>query len=166
MLGRRAGLGVLLLAACTATPTPSPTAVIASPGPTVTGQPSPPAVSPDVACLPWGQPMPSALAGDPCPAALGAVRAAVAPLGGAIAQLRLEPGPFWCNAIWVPPTCAMLVVISGLDLHGWVSFVGTSEVAAVTVSRVPPARTAGSTPGPWTAKVVEYRVPPAGWVMP
>jgi hypothetical protein len=62
--------------------------------------------------------------------------------------------------------CAVLEVISGTELHGWVSFAGTDQVAAVAVTRNAPGPTADSTPGPWRAVVVVYAVPPDGWAMP
>lgn len=154
------GVVVLLAVAAALVATAGHPLAAASPsGPTAVA-------SAEVSCLPWRWPLPSVLAGDPCPSAADAVEAAVAPLGKPITRIRLEPGPFWCDAIWSPPMCAVFEVISGTELHGWVSLAGTDQVAAVAVTRSAPGPTADSTPGPWRAVVVVYAVPPDGWVMP
>jgi hypothetical protein len=52
-------------------------------------------------------------------------------------------------------------------MHGWVSFSGTDKVAAVALAR--DVSLGGAIPSPvppWTARVVAFVVPPAGWSMP
>jgi len=116
-------------------------------------------------------PLPSALAGDPCPAALAAVRALVAPLGFPIARIYLAPEPFVCGDLWPgvgsPMVCFGPLILPGRDMHGWVAFNGTAKIAAVTLDRpFPPDGSPTASAPPWQASLAAFVVPPAGWVMP
>ncbi len=148
------------------TPSPSPPPpTTPSPPPTPTPSPVP---SASVACVPEPAEVAPGGSGDPCPSALAAVRAAVAPLGLPIAEVYIQPGIFWCGVLWpgfqsMPP-CAGIPVVPGASMHGWVAYAGTAKVAAVGLARTPPH---GSTPGgQWKASIVAFTVPPDGWVMP
>lgn len=106
--------------------------------------------------------------GNPCPSALAAVQAVVAPLGLPMSQIRIQPGPFQCGVLWPgvqsPVVCFGPAIVPGASMHGWVAFVESTKVAAVGLYRTPPQ---GSTPaGPWKASVVAFTVPPDGWLMP
>jgi hypothetical protein len=165
-------LGLVILAGCASTPSPTPSPSTASPAssPSPASSSSPaPAASALVTCLPETGPLPSGFGGDPCPSAIAAIRAVVAPLRLTIARLRIEPGPFECGDLWpgvgTPPACRP-PVIPGRDMHGWVSFVGTDRVAAVALVRQLPDGALASTPGPWQATLLELEDPPGGWVMP
>lgn len=174
-------LGALLVGcgAPTVTPSSGPTGTITgTPPPTATTQPSAtPLMSPSPAaefdtCLPDTGTEPSGLQGDPCPSAIAAVRALVAPLGLLIVAIYLEPGPFPCGpTLWPvpgspPPVCLGIVVVPGTSMHGWVSFVGSPKVAAVYLHRSLPEKSATSAPTPpWQASLSAFVVPPAGWVM-
>ncbi len=149
----------------TPAPTPSPTPS-ASPAPSPTPPPNT-----SVTCLRETAPLPSALAGDPCPAALAAVRALVAPLGLPIARIYLAPDPFFCGDLWPEvgssTVCAGPIVLPGRDMHGWVAFTGTAKIAAVALERpFPPAGSPTASAPPWQATLAAFVVPPAGWVMP
>jgi hypothetical protein len=167
ILARLALLGVLAAAGCVATPTPGPTEVarptIATPMPTA---------SPDVAisCVPDPYAGNIAVVGDPCPGAIAAVRAATARLGAAIHGIVLRPGPFDCGVIWPgvqsAVTCFGPIIIPGRAMHGWVAFVGTDRVAAVSLWRDLPTSVPISTQPPWTATVTQFAVPPPGWQLP
>lgn len=138
-------------------PAPPP----ASPSP----QPSPSAA---VSCIPEPAEVAPGGSGDPCPMALAAVEAAVAPLALPVTRIYIQPGIFWCGVLWPglqsTPVCAGPLIVPGARMHGWVAFAGTAKVAAVGLSRTPPH---GSTPGgPWKAGVAAFTVPPDGWVMP
>jgi hypothetical protein len=113
-------------------------------------------------------PLPSGLQGDPCPSAIAATRAAVAPLGLTIARIHLEPGVFRCGAFWpgvgTPNVCLGPIVLPGTAMFGWVAFSGTAKVAAIQLSRTPSFDTTPSSP--WRASLVAFDMPPAGWVMP
>jgi len=144
----------------TVTPTPAPV----TPPPTAT----PPAET-DV-CVP--EPMKTVyIGGDPCPPAIAAVRAIVAPLGLPVARTVLQPRPFGCGPdLWPgvtsPDVCFGVLVISGTTMHGWVSFTGAAKVAAVSL-RLQPATGPSPAPSPmWVATIAAFQVPPAGWVMP
>lgn len=167
-------VAALLVAACVS-PVPSPTALVAtmspepSPGSTPSASPSPPLVT--VRCVPEGAALPSPFDADPCPDALGAATAAVAPTGLPIRRIALEPGPFGCAGPWPgvgsPVICLDALVIAGTHMHGWVAFIGSDKVAAVELSRPYPTSDPGYPAGsPWTARVVTVAIPPAGWVMP
>lgn len=175
----------LLVAAC-ASPAPSPSLAaptarpVASPVGTplpVTPPPpsSPPPSTPPTATPPAetdlcvAQPMKTVYIGlDPCPPAIAAVRKAVAPLGLPIASLVLQPGFFcglWPNAA-SPAICFGPLYVPGSAMHGWVTFLGSDKVAAVSV-RLRGALDASPPPSPsWVATTVAFQVPPAGWVMP
>jgi hypothetical protein len=148
-------------------PSPSPSA---SPSPSVSPSPSPVAET-DVCTPPSGQ-LPPAYAGDPCPAVLAAIRTAVAAYGFPIRRIVVAPDPFVCGDLWpgvgTPPVCFEPLILPGRDMHGWVSFVGTEAVAAVTAGRasMPEDATPPPSPLPWTVRVAAFEVPPAGWVMP
>ena len=177
---------LLLLVTLSACASPAPSAALSStqpPAPPVSPSPSqPPQTSPSPPPSPTASPSPSASvscvpepaevapggSGDPCPSALAAVQAVVAPLGLPVSQIRIQPGPFLCGVLWPggqsPVVCFGVLVMPGASMHGWVVFAGTAKVAAVGLSRTPPH---GSTPGgPWKASVVAFTVPPGGWVMP
>ena len=147
------------------TPSPSPLPPTSpSPPPSPTTSPSP---SASVACIPEPAEIAPGGSGDPCPSALAAVQAVVAPLGLAT-RVYIEPGPFPCGGIWPglhsPQVCFGVIVMPGASMHGWVALAGTAKVAAVGLSRTPPH---GSTPGgPWKASVIAFTVPPTGWAMP
>ena len=107
---------------------------------------------------------------DPCPPAIAAVRAVIEPLGRPIARIVLQPQPFECGDLWPgvgsPAICFGPLVLPGTTMHGWVSFVGSPKVAAVSL-RLQPAT--GPSPVPssmWVATIAAFEVPPAGWVMP
>jgi hypothetical protein len=110
-----------------------------------------------------------AFEGDPCPAALVAVRALVAPLGYPISRIHLAPGPFFCDDLWpgvgTLQVCFGPIILPGPSRHGWVAFAGNARVAAVALVRPEPTY-ATSTAGPWSATLVAFAVPPAGWVWP
>ena len=171
-------LGALLVAAC-ASPRPSPSPAAPTSGATMSPDdirpsPTPTAVATPaetVLCVPEVLPSSSPFHGDPCPAAIAAVRAVVQPLGRAIARIVLEPNPFACGNLWPgvgsPAVCFGPMVVPGTWMHGWVRFVGSTEFAAVQVGR--PYPQPGSSPSPdstWTATVVALADPPSGWVMP
>jgi hypothetical protein len=123
-----------------------------------------------VICVPETGPLPSGLAGDQCPSAIAAVRTVVEPLGEPIVRIYLQPGLF-CGGFWPgvgsPPVCYGVAVLPGSTMHGWVSFSGTDKVAALTLFRdVPVSGVIPSPIPPWTASVVAFIVPPAGWSMP
>ncbi len=150
----------------TPSPPPSPPPP-ASPSPpaTATASPSP---SASIVCVPEPAEVAPGGSGDPCPSALAAVEAVVAPLGLPVTQVRIQPGPFQCSVLWPgaesPVVCFGPIIVPGASMHGWVGFSGTAKVAAVGLSRTPPH---GSTPGgPWKASVAAFTVPPDGWAMP
>jgi hypothetical protein len=181
---------LLILVTLSACASPAPTVAPAStqpPAPSVSPSPSPPPsqplqTSPSPPPSPTASPSPSASvscvpepaevapggSGDPCPSALAAVEAVVAPLGLPVSQIRIQPGPFQCGVLWPgvqsPVVCFGPVIVPGASMHGWVAFEGTAKIAAVGLSRTPPN---GSVPaGPWKAAVVAFAVPPDGWAMP
>ncbi len=134
----------LVLAGCTATPPPSP---IATPTSTPTASPSP-SPSPSIAfeC----NITPSA---DSCPGAREAVLVAVAHLGFPVRRISLDAGPWPCGRPFVtgPMACPAVLPRPG-TWHGFVEFIGTDKVAAVTVEP--------STGTDLTATVVAFEVPP------
>ncbi len=166
------------VAAC-ASPAPSPSAqmptatpAVSAPGTLAPVTPPPTATPPAEtdACVP--EPMKGVYIGlDPCPPAIAAVRAVIAPLGLPIARIVLQPQPFACGRdLWPgvgsPMICLGVLVISGTAMHGWVSFTGSAKVAAVSL-RLQPATGPSPAPSPmWVATLAAFRVPPAGWVMP
>jgi hypothetical protein len=125
-----------------------------------------------VACHGESQPLPSALAGDPCRSATVAVEVAVAAVGLPIAEILIEPGPFYCDVLWPgvqsPNPCYASFVRPGQFMHAWVRFTGSDEVAVVALGLDLPADLdiPGATRPPWNATLVRVEVPPAGWVMP
>jgi hypothetical protein len=178
-LGAVAAL-IVALAAC-ASPAPSPSAqtptATSTPAASATGTPAPvtppptatPPAETDV-CVP--EPMKTVyIGGDPCPPAIAAARAVVAPLGLPIARIVLQPRPFACGRdLWPgvdsPMVCFGALVISGTTMHGWVSFTGSAKVAAVSL-RLQPATGPSPAPSPmWVATIAAFQVPPAGWSMP
>ncbi len=150
--------------------TPSTSAPpVASPSPAPTQTPSPSA-SASVVCVPERATVAPALAGDLCPPAVAAVRAAVAGLG-TIARIYIGAGMFMCGNPWPgvgsPMVCAGPLIVPGMAMAGWVSFEGTASVAAVSLRRDMDASTGAAVrPPAWTATVVAFGIPPAGWVMP
>lgn len=183
-----ATLCALLVGCATPVPSPRPTTAIApslvpiSPSPSAAPSPSASSPAPSVSlptstpaetviCVPEKGPLPSALAGDPCPSAIAAVRAVVEPLGQSIARIYIEPGRFDCGVLWPgvgsPPLCFGPLILPGRTMHGWVSFSGTDKVAAVALARDVPVGGAIPSPvPPWTASLVAFIVPPAGWSIP
>ena len=169
---------IVAFAAC-ASPAPSPSAPTSTPTPAISapGTLAPPTSSPTATepaetdvCVP--EPLKTVYIGDdPCPSAIAAVRAAVASLGLPIARIVLQPRPFDCGPyLWPgvgsPMVCFGPMIIAGSAMHGWVSFMGSTKVAAVWLVRQPPS---GSSPAPspmWVATIAAFQVPPAGWVMP
>ena len=150
------------------TPSPSPPlAASPAPSPAPTASPSPGA---SVVCVPERATVAPALAGDFCPPAVAATRAAVAGLGG-VARIYLEPGPFMCGDPWPgvgsPMVCFGALIVPGMAMHGWVSFGGTNAVAAVSLRRVMNESTGAAVQPPaWTATDAAFQFPPAGWEMP
>jgi len=103
-------------------------------------------------CLPDTGTVPSGLQGDPCPSAIAAVRALVAPLGLPIVAIFIQPGTFDCGQLWPGVSSEILCpgpyTLPGTAMHGWVSFVGSAKVAAVYLYRSPPQKLATSAPTP------------------
>jgi hypothetical protein len=143
-------------------PVPSPSAA----------RPASPAPTPAVTCSAEAGPLPPALATDPCPAAILAVEIAVAPVRLPIERIAIEPGPFYCDDLWPgagsPRACYGPIVRPGQFMHGWASFVGSEEVAAVALGLDLPddLDAPGATRPPWNATLVTVEIPPSGWVMP
>jgi hypothetical protein len=181
-------LAALMLSACAPAPIPSPSAsavVSPAPSPSVTASPSaspsaslpspspsvslPPTVPPEsVSCTP-DRGLPAA--GDPCPAAVAAVRKVVKELGGTISRIYLVPAPFPCGGLWPgvgsPVICFGPIVLPGRTMHGWVRFLGTDRVAAVSLARdLPIGEPIPSPLPPWRASIEAFVVPPTGWQMP
>ena len=135
-------------------------------GPTPIGTPEP-----QVDCHGESGPMPSMLADDPCPDAILAVEAAVAPVGLPVDRIVLEPGPFYCDLIWPggqsAGPCFGPMVRPGQYMHGWVWFRGSDQVAAVMLGLDLPddLDQPGATRPPWHATLVATEVPPAGFVV-
>jgi hypothetical protein len=175
-----AAVGALILAvAACASPAPSPSAQAPAATPAASAPGTPPPVTPPPtatpptetdACVPEPAPSPYTLA-DPCPPAIAAVRAVVAPLGLPIARVVLQPRPFACGPdLWPgvasPAICFGILIIPGMTMHGWVSFTGSEKVAAVSL-RLQGGLGPSPVPGPmWSATLEAFEVPPAGWVMP
>jgi hypothetical protein len=95
----------------------------------------------------------------------------VEPLDFRIARIYIEPGPFICGdylwpGIGSPPVCFGPLIIPGTMMRGWVAFHGTDKVAAVALSRQVPRRASPSPVPPWRALLMDFVVPPTGWVMP
>jgi len=153
---------IVAVAACSPTTSPSPSSETRAATPGASGI--------DVSCTPDRQ-APDYL-GDPCPAVTVAVELAVAPVRLPIAQVIIEPGPFYCDDVWPgagsEAPCYGPNVQPGQFMHAWVSFTGSSNVAAVMVGRDLPSATASPAPTapPWTATLVRVEVPPAGWSVP
>ena len=145
--------------------TPAPTATSGPPTPTT------PLPTTTVRCRTEAGSLPPMLASDPCPDAVFAVTAAVAPVRLPADSIVIEPGPFYCDVIWPgvgsPPACYGPIVRPGQFMHGWVSFVGSDKVAAVMLGLDLPGDLdqPGATRPPWHATLVATEIPPAGWVM-
>jgi hypothetical protein len=169
---------VVAVAAC-AGPVPSPAASTptSTPATSATGTPAPVTPSPTTTppaetdvCV--AEPMKTVYIGiDPCPPAIAAVRAVVAPLGLPVARMVLQPRPFGCGPdLWPgvtsPRICLGVLIIPGTAMHGWVSFTGSAKVAAVSL-RLQSWDGPSPAPSPtWVATIAAFQVPPAGWVMP
>jgi hypothetical protein len=138
-------------------PEPSPSAIATQP-------------SIEIACTPDSEA--PAYLGDPCPEATAAVELAAAPVRLPIVRVVVEPGPFYCDDVWpgfgsdVP--CYGPAVQPGQFMHAWVTFSGTTKVAAVMLGRDLPTDVGSQlpTPPPWTATLVKVEVPPEGWTLP
>ncbi len=110
---------------------------------------------------------------DPCPTALVAIDEVKHPSGAPVARIYIEPDSATCNQPWpgfgTPRVCVVTtdVLPPGTHMHGWVSFVGNADVAAIELIRRYPENGApdGTTP-PWNLVTLAFEVPPAGWVMP
>jgi hypothetical protein len=167
---------VVAVAAC-ADPVPSPSAstptstpAASAPGTPAPVTPSPTATPPAETDVCMAKPMKTLYIGiDPCPLAIAAVRAVVAPLGLPVARMVLQPQPFDCGDLWPvgsPAVCPGPFVITGTTMHGWVTFVGSDKVAAVSL-RLQGAMDPSPPPSPmWIATMEAFEVPPAGWMMP
>jgi hypothetical protein len=171
-------LVVMAAVVACASPVPSPLPT-ASPDRSPSGTPLPVTPAPSatplaetVLCIPFVGPLSSALEGDPCPSAIAAVRAIVAPLTLPIARIVVEAGQFPCGGVWPgiaspAPVCFGAVLIPGTTMYGWVRFVRSSKVAAVWLHRPAPQLNASPAPSEvWTAMIAAFEIPPAGWVMP
>jgi len=155
-----AGLLCVLVSGCT---TPLPPTKVASPTPQGTVAPiatPSPAPSPTISFTCYQDPPPTQgspafLPSSYCPAEEVAVQTAVADLVYPIQMIAIAPTVFPCGVPWPAgdPACPPF-----FELAAFVSFVGTSEVAALTIALVPN--------GPVVAKRVALQVPPAGWSMP
>lgn len=172
----------LVVAACAA-PAPSespgePQPPSLPPSPTVSSTPIPPSSSPvglsspgpsaspsfTVTCL--GSPEPGAAGGSPtvltgCSGLASAVLAAVGHLGYPVRTMTLRVFDFGCGGPFAEGDYSCPLILPGSRTtsgSGYVTFVGTAKVAAVTYPPVDDP--------PLVVKVIEYQVPPAGWVMP
>ncbi len=166
---------VVAVAAC-AGPVPSPSASTPTSTPAAPAPGTPAPVTPAPTATPAAEtdvcltaPMKAVYIGsDPCPPAIAAVRAVVAPLGLPVARMVLQPDPF-CGGPWPvgsPPVCFGVMVILGTTMHGWVIFTGSDKVAAVSL-RLQGAMDPSPPPSPmWIATMEAFEVPPAGWMMP
>jgi len=108
---------------------------------------------------------------DACPAAIAAVHAVVAPLGLPVARIVLLPRPFDCGPyLWPgvgsPMICFGVIIQPGRNMHGWVSFRGSTKVAAVSLVLQGPGDPSPPPSPLWIATIEAFEVPPAGWVMP
>lgn len=153
---------------------PFPPMVSLAPGatPSPTPEPTPtPEPEPQIDCHGEPGPLPSMLQGDPCPDAITAVELAVAPERLAIAQIVIEPGPFYCDLVWpggqTLTPCRPVVARPGQFMHGWVWFRDSDKVAAVMLGLDLPddLDQPGATRPPWRTTVVRVEVPPAGFVV-
>ncbi len=106
---------------------------------------------------------------DECRTAIIVFEAVAARLGG-IAEARIEPGYFDCGDLWPgvgsPPACIGERIPPGTAMHGWASFEGTDNVAAITLARSLTGQLPSASFGPWQGRVEAFVVPPVGWVMP
>ena len=96
---------------------------------------------------------------DYCPAEEGAIYAAVAALDHAVASMTILPGGFGC-----PPFMEMCPAVVIGQPAAYVTFTGTAQVAAVTLT--PELSIASHPTTSFTAVVVAFEVPPAGWTAP
>lgn len=166
-LGGLTLIAILIVACGMLGPSPTaPSSVAPSPSQ------SPTLVLPSEVCIPETGPVAPAYAGDPCPGAFATIRAAVASYEFRIKRIYVEAGPFFCGALWPPvtlPLCSQPIPVAGMDMRAWVSFVGTPEVAAIALARpIPPFHDTipVASPMAWTAHVLAFTIPPAGWRMP
>jgi hypothetical protein len=132
---------------------------------------STPAPTATVACHEEPGDLAAGLTRPACPSAILAVELAVAPVRLPIERIVIEPGPFFCDVIWPgaqsPVVCFNVFVRPGQYMHAWVSFVGSSKVAAVMLGLdLPPGDAPVATRPPWQTTLVAVEVPPSGWVMP
>lgn len=81
--------------------------------------------------------------------------------------MTLVPGPYLCD-LWFGPGAAPACIVIGSkdpEMHGWVAFVGSPEVAAVLLYATSlPA--ASPPPWSWRATVSAFEVPPASFMFP
>jgi len=102
---------------------------------------------------------------EPCLSGIVVVEAAVASIGLPIVRIDMEPGFFNCglwDGIGAPTPCLIASYI-GTVMHAWVAFVGSRQVAAVTVSG---GSMTNPIDPPLRATLSGFEVPPAQWAMP
>ena len=149
--------------------TPQPSSIVATPTPSPSAEPSPSVVA-DVSCVSERLPEEPPVIDDQCPAAVAAVRQAVASFGYSVTRLALRPGPPDCGVIWPgaqsQPVCFGPHVIPGRAMTAWVAFAGTAKVAVLLLYRDFPFATALPSGTVWKAKLLAFEVPPAGWSWP
>ena len=96
---------------------------------------------------------------DYCPAEEAAIYAAVASIDQTVASMTILPTGFGCPPFFV--SCPSAVRAGPA---AYVTFTGTAKVAALTLN---PQPSSGLVPNEsFTADVVAFQVPPAGWTAP
>ena len=96
---------------------------------------------------------------DDCPAEEAAIYAAVAYIDHTVASMTILPGGFGC-----PPFMEMCPSVVIEQPAAYVTFTGTAQVAAVTLT--PELSLALHPTTSFSATVVAFEVPPAGWTAP
>jgi hypothetical protein len=148
---------------------PPPQSAPPAPAPPSSPPIAPPSPAPSasaaftVNCL--GSSEPGGLASSPtvlheCSELVSAVLAAVAPLGYPVQAMTLRTFDFGCGGPFAMGVyfCPMIPAARKVPGSGYVTFIGTDKVAAVSYEAVDDP--------PIIVKVVAFQVPPAGWVMP
>lgn len=162
MRGLAAGLLCLVLVGC-ASPnvTSSPTlATTPPPAPTSTPASSPIAITHAAITCPLVKSLPSASA-NYCPAEEAAIYAAVAYVDDAVASMTILGSGFICGQPFFDGLCP---VFAGFPTGAYVTFIGTANVAALLLS--PQISLALQPNTSFSASVVAFQVPPAGWGTP
>jgi hypothetical protein len=156
-----AALLCALLAGC-GTSLPSPIASAAA-IPTSTPSPTVPSPSPSltIAFTCYRDPVPTPrdpayLPSSYCPAEEVAVETALAHLGHPAQRITVAWGGFPCGQPF--GSGMMACPIAAIGTVAYAAFVGTDEVAALTIALLPN--------GPVVATVVAFEVPPSGWSIP